>query len=440
MMSKPAVALYLGESYASIGLFNTSEKNNSAPVFEKSVFLPQGSLKTLLHQVRAQLQEHGCGPDTAVPVYVVTKYFDRLKQFRLGGSISQVILKGFENSYTLADSRSLSLAASQLIIALSPGEIRSEILQSELARVRKINPDLNKAVISLPEDKVSSSDLELIYNFFSEAGLKIFTCPAAGNQSFLRKTLLNAGSEGTKEEIVTDIREIIGAGAQVRFFCRDGFETEFENCELFSSAGNFLSHSVKNRGYACGAYFDIETIRFVSLHLVDSWKSPWGEIPGRSYMQSDLAAHPFTEVKLNHLSVLDIEPTTALQLEPGPVIAGRAIKPLVIDLFYHELPANGLAMNLFPQLPQDNLRAKLGNLFSVLEKGQKNPVLAVSAAELRKNFLEALNNEVGFHAGAEMPLLFGPLADVFADAASPGLSRDKFSWPAEIMTMAEVLR
>lgn len=436
-MSKPAIALYLGESYATIGLFDISKKKQAAPLFEKSIFLPQVSLKNLLNQTKAKLIEHFTESQEDIQVYIVTKYFDRLRQFRLGGSISQVILKGFENSYTLSDSKSLSLAAAQLIISLEPSDINEDYLTQELARIKKVNPDLNKVVISIPEENITSSQMELIHNFFTAAGLKIFNCTSALNQSCLRKTLLNAGSEGTKEEIVSDFKEAFGENTQVKFFCKDRFQSQFENCELFTSANNFLAYYLSSNKFRSGAYFDIESLKFINTQKINQWNSPWGAMPIEHYNYNDLSVHPFSEVKLNHLAILQIE-SSQQQLEPGPVIAGRAIKPLVIDLFCNELLNNELAKNLFTQLSQENLKQKISNLFSVLEKGQKNLSLATPIAEVKKNILDTLRNEVLFHSNNEKTLVFGPLADVFISDDVPNKTRD-FSWPNEIMKAAKDL-
>ncbi len=434
-MSNPAIALYLGESYATIGLFDTSN-HESAPLYEKAIFLPQVSLKNLLNQTKIKFEELFPANEIPVRVYVVTKYFDRLKQFRLGGSISQIIIKGFENSYTLTDSKSLSLAAAQLIISLEETELNETHLSQELERIRKINPDLNKVVISIPEESVTAAQMEFLLDFFSKAGLKIFHCTSAHIQSQLRKTLLNAGSEGTKEEIVTDLKETFGENTQVGFYCNNGFQKQFENCELFTSANNFLAHYIKSRNFTQGAFFDIETLKFISTETVSEWQSPWGRIPIEHYKFSDLAIHPFSEIKLNHLSLLQIE-NNPQQLEPGPVVAGRAIKPLVIDLFYSELLENDLAKNLFTQLPLDTLRTKISNMFSVLEKGQKNPALFVSVAEVKQNALEALQNEVATHSNSQNTLIFGPLADVFMQEKKNPKPYEIFSWTREIMNVAK---
>lgn len=424
-MSKPAIALYLGETYATIGIFDGSSK----ALYEKSVFLPQVSLKNLLNQAKVQLNTHFPEFTEEFPVYIVTKYFDRLKQFRLGGSISQVLLKGFENSYTFNDSKSLSLAAAQLIIPLEAGQCEPTQLAIELERIKKINPDLNKVVIALPEDKFTNSQLEIINQYFTSAGLKIFICTQPYNQNELRKTLLNAGSEGTKEEICSDVSEILGQNSSVHFFCHDGFKKEFPNCELFNSANNFFAHYLKVKKLQPCAYFDIESFRYLQSNKSSLWPSPWGPIPVSYYHQSDLSIHPFAEIKLNQLSMLQIE-NAVTQLEPGPVVSGRAIKPLVLDLFFDELRENPLAQSLFSQIGQDTLKTKVTNLFSVMEKGQKNMALFTSMADLKAAVVRNIGNEIQ-HCNSERAVgVIGPLASLFGKPAV------EFSWPSAIIAVA----
>lgn len=433
MMSKLAVALYLGESYATIGLFDTSQK---APVslFEKSIFLPQVSLKALLAQVKQHLKTVTTEENPELPVFIVTKYFDRLKLFRLGGSIAQVIPKEFENSYTLTDTKALSLAATQLIISVDPKSITDSSLSEELARVKKINPDLSKVVIALPENKFSAEKVKLVSDFFQNAGLKIFSCTEPENQSLLRKTLLNAGSEGTKEEIVDEVVTALSSEAKVSFFCNKEFQTQFENCELFESSSDFLSYYVNQQKHRFGAYFDIESLRFINPYQNDIWNSPWGSIQTKHREHVELGVHPFTELKLNHLSIMDTQPHS-IQFEPGPVVAGRAIKPLMLDLFFTDLQKNTLSQSLFLQISQDNLKAKIQNLLSVLEKGQKNHTLSLKLNELKQNILEKISHEILFLSESEKPLLFGPLVDVFAGDTAGTRLKD-FSWPSEIIKAA----
>lgn len=434
-MANPAIALYLGETYATIGLFDGETPAKAKPLFEKSVFLPQVSLKNLLTQVKAQYDQNFSEHTSEIPVFIVTKYFDRLRQFRLGGSISQVIMAGFENSYTLKDSKALSLAAAQLIIPLQSGKVETTHLEKELERIKKINPDLNKAVVALPEDHFSSAQIETVVKYFTEAGLKIFLCSQPYNQKELRKTLLNAGSEGTKEEIVKDFAETFGENCSVRFFCYDGFKKQFENAELFNSANNFFAHYLKQKKLENCAYFDIETFKFLRTSQNHNWQSPWGDIPITHYEQSDLEIHPFAEVKLDQLSMLHFE-NSVIQLEPGPMLAGRAIKPLVLDLFHEDLKKTSLCTSLFAQLGQETLKSKISNLFSVLEKGQKNANLSLSITGLKKVISQSLNNEIRLYSSKNENKLIGPISALFEDEKNKCLG--DFSWPKEILALAHL--
>ena len=79
MISKPTIALYLGETYATLGIFDSSDQKKASLLFEKSVFLPQTSLKNLLNQAKVKFEEHFKDTTESAEVYIVTKYFDRLK-------------------------------------------------------------------------------------------------------------------------------------------------------------------------------------------------------------------------------------------------------------------------------------------------------------------------------------------------------------------------
>ena len=433
-MGHSAIALYLGETYATAGLF--TDVNSSSPnlIFEKSVFLPQVSLKNLIVQIKANLPADSYDQINKIPVYIVTKYFDRLKQFRLGGSIAQVIPHGFENSYGLKDSKALSLAAAQLIISVDPKKLNEEFLKAELDRVKKINPDLNKVVISLPETSFDSNQINLTVNFFEGAGLKVFVCKYPHDQRQIRKTLLNAGSEGTKEEICAEISETLDQACDIKFYGAQGFVQNIENAELFNSFNNFFAAYLnRHRLDSCG-YFDIETFKFIRKHQLEAWTSPWGEIPIRHFSQSDLSVHPFSEIKLDELSLLNFE-SAPTQLEPGPMVAGRAIKPLVLDLFLDELKENQLCKNIFSTLSQDGLQTKIKNLFSVLEKGQKNSRLSCNVDQFKSVIIETLNDEIRLKSSQIQNQLVGPLADLFDDGVNK--NRSEFSWPKEIISAAK---
>ena len=82
-LTDAVLALYLGEIYAEVEV-RTIGKLKSKVMFKKSFFLPQSSLKTTLNQVQKNLTELNLKITDA---YVVCRYLERLKTFRLGGSV-----------------------------------------------------------------------------------------------------------------------------------------------------------------------------------------------------------------------------------------------------------------------------------------------------------------------------------------------------------------
>lgn len=422
--TSPVIALYLGESYASLGVFDSTKKE----IFEKSVFLPQVSLKNLLTQTKQQLSELGY-PDTIPQFYIVTKYLDRLKNFRLGGSVAQVVSTGFENSYSLVNTNSLSLAAASLVISLSPTDISEEHLQTELTRIKKINQDANKIVIQLSEKIFSPTQRELVHNFFTKAEFNVFTCAQPEDLAEVRKVLLNAGTEGTKEEIYSEIKETFGDSTEISFWCDNQFKKQFENHELFGSSNSFLAQWAKFEKSETVAYFDHEGFRLIQTQENSHWQSPWGSIPTSHYQTRELYPHPFSEVRLDHLSMICIsqKPT---QHEPGPVCAGRGIKPLVLDLFFEEIGGNPEIKNLFAQFNTDTQKQKLENHLAIIEKGQQENLFKTSRAEIKKQIVDGINYELNLINKSKNLKIVGSLAPIF------GLKPARFKWPQEILKKA----
>ncbi|MBC7467629.1 MAG: hypothetical protein H7256_16680 [Bdellovibrio sp.] len=426
-----AIALYLGESYASLGVFNLSEKKSPQLSFEKSVFLPQISFKNLLNQTKVAL------PEAQIKkVFIVTRYLDRLKSFRLGGSVAQVVLEGFENSYAATNTKALSLAASTLVISVTEEKIDEEFLTAELARIKKINPDANKIVLQLPEDKISAKKRELVHAFFTKAEFKIFVCSQPSDLGQVRRSLLNAGSEGTKEEILSEIKEAFGEDTEILFWTGTEFTTKFENYELFASASDFLASCISDEKAQFGAYLDHESFRMITTVPKRPWASPWGLIPLEHKDLAELPPHPFSEIKLDHLSMLSIA-KKPMQYEPGPVMAGRGMKPLVIDAFQEDLADNNYMQSLFPNMNSELQKKKIQNHFSVLEKGQATNLLSTTKKEMKSYIQAGLLTEIKQMSKNKPVVLMGPLQHLIPDDKNVVANRTKnFFWPTEIMKKA----
>lgn len=381
------LALYLGETYLELEIKSTVPKAKAKSIFKKNYFLPQSSLKTTLAQVQKQVIELGVN---ITDVYIVCRYFERLKTFRLGGSVVQVVHRGFENSYTLENTSRVSLAASSLVISVDK-KITTEFLTTELARIKKINPDANKVAIELDPNLISADEIQIAKDFFTELSFKIFNCENPQDLLQVRKTLLNAGSEGTKEEIVSELKENF-KDVNIYFWVKNKFckteSTEFENFDLYFSSQDFLTYLLKLSKKLNLIHFDLESWFILNSETKNIWDSPWGLI-SRTYNQtSSVALHPLTEILIDETSRLQFSKSPASS-EPGPMIAGRGVKSLLIDLYWQQINQDDYFKTLFPQLSQPLLQTKIESQFKVLEKGQRS-----ESKELSKDDLIAFVNEL----------------------------------------------
>ena len=361
--SESAIALYLGESYATLQVFEPGKRRSKTPLFEKSVYLPQTSLKNLLLQTKT-----ACGDLVPKSIYIVTRYMDRLKNFRLGGSVVQVVAAGFENSYSLANTQLQSLAAPALILAVN-SETTEESLTLELARLKKINSEINKVVFQIPENLFTAQQSELIKTFFVKENFKIFTMQNPYDLESVRRTLLNAGSEGTKEEILSDIKEVLGEDVDIQFWVNGQFSKTFESIDLYFSSHCFLRHYLKSKNRTQAFYFDLENWNSVTTNLDSQWKSPWGSISYSHPKIEEFNLSPYFELTVDSNGQL-ITSKNAPQFEPGPIVAGRSVKTLILDAFSDELKTNKLANGMFPLIATDPIQQKVNTQFQILLKAQ----------------------------------------------------------------------
>ena len=375
-MTQSAIALYLGESYATLGVFDLLGSKKTKPIFEKAVYLPQTSLKNLLTQAAS------ANPENKIEsIFIVTRYLDRLKTFRLGGSVIQVVPIGFENSYSISNTEKQSLAAPALILAVA-ADVTKEALSTELARLKKVNSEINKVVFQLPETLFNSEQIETIKSFFIENNFKLFTVPNPFDFESVRTTLLNAGSEGTKDEFLADIRDAIGPDVKVYFWINNSFSSTFENIDLYFSSQTFLKNYLIKENIAQAFYFDVENWNQVTTLNEQKWQSPWGTIDYSHPQNQEFDMSPYCELTTNSAGQFIVS-QTAPQFEPGPIVAGRSVKALILDAFSDELRHHKLIAGIFPQINSDSIQQKVTTQFQILQKAQSMDQTRLSKADIK---------------------------------------------------------
>ncbi len=427
-MTESAIALYLGESYATLKVFDPLNSKDTSTSFEKAVYLPQTSLKSLLNQTKVV-----CADKNITTIYIVTRYMDRLKNFRLGGSVVQVVSKGFENSYSLQNTSLQSLAAPALILPVTD-QTDEAALTTELARLKKINSEINKVVIQLPENLFSNSQIGLINDFFKKENFKIFSCTTPYDLEAVRKVLLNAGSEGTKEELMTDIKDALGEAVAINFWVQGKFSTTFESIDLYFSSHCFLRNYLQRKNIKQAFYFDMENWNSISTELNEKWNSPWGGINYSHPRLEEFSLSPYCELTVNSVGQL-IASKSPPQFEPGPIVAGRSVKALILDAYADELKANKTINSLFPLLATEAIQKKVNTQFQILHKAQTLDEIRLSREQIKQWLNVSVVSWMAHKNNGHLPELIGDFASFFGNSLfdSSHTKPNDFSWTTQII-------
>lgn len=435
----PSIALYLGESYATLGVFDNSlsaPAKTSAFVFEKSVYLPQTSLKNLLAQTVA------ANPELKIEsIFIVTRYLDRLQTFRLGGSVIQAVPAGFENSYSVAQTQMQSLAAPALILTI-PADLTADALElqlaSELARLKKLNSEINKVVLQLPASLFTLEQIETVKKFFVINSFKVFNVPDPFDSESVRRTLLNAGSEGTKDEILADIRSALGSDVKINFWVNNCFSEVFENIDLYFSSHNFLHSYLLRENLTQGFYFDVENWSAFTVATHEKWHSPWGTIQYTKPNTEKFSMSPFCELTINVAGQVVVASATP-QFEPGPIVAGRSVKTLILDVFSEELRDNKLISNLFPQLMSDTIQQKVNTQFQILQKAQSLDLTRMSKTDIKEWLRFSVTAWILKQCSSGSARILGDFGSFFFQDLKKhvAFSYSNYNWPQEIMLQAK---
>ncbi len=427
-MSNTVLAIYLGETYVEIEARevspNETPNKKQSTLFHKSFFLPQSSFKNSLNQFVKSLAHTEVVIDQ---VFVVTRYLDRLKPFRLGGSVVQVTEKLQENNYTFESSKNLSLAAASLIVTINESTT-AEDLNTELLKIKKINPDANKVVFNVGAHL--KNQLESTRHFFKENGFTEFVNESVDSMKNLRKTLINAGTEGTKEEIIKDLVDGLALQKlqrdQIYFWVGQQFTTNYENVDLFFSADDFLTNIRQKNKKKTLIHTDIERLVLFNEETSSVWKSPWGSVDHSQSINHSIGIQPCSEIVIDQCGLLQFSQQN-MATEPSPMIAGRSVKSLVIDVFAKNLAEHSLMTEMFQNLTSPQLIQKIDSQFKALEKGQNQNYETFSLEKIKSFIIQQIFIDLDSYDIREANCIWtGHLNTLF------NTQHKKFSWTSEI--------
>lgn len=411
------LAIYLGETYSEIEVRTLKGRS----LLKRSFYWPQISFKSALTQIKNALDTDSI---TINSIYIVCRYFEKLKHFRLGGSVVQITHKGFENSYFIENTTKYSLAASSLIYNYEDHclpewknneHCTTECLTALLDKIKKTNAEANKVVISLNQKCVPEKHTHTIVQFFKENDFKVFIADDFPDLASLRKQLIFAGTEGTQNEIFTEIKDTFPEST-IAVWINDSFKPDYTNLDLYFSWTDFLGHYLQNKKIKSLVHFDIETFFCMSTKTETCWQSPWGTVVRNHFKTQPIGFHPLTEIYIDNSSLLELSKTPAAT-EPGPMIAGRGTKTLLLDAFYENIfsSTSKSVSDLFPNLNTTLVKNKISAQFKAMENVQSEHAEPIKLDHIKKIVTEVIEMDlIKNDVQLKESLFTGHLSTVFA--------------------------
>lgn len=349
MTKQVDVGLFFGESFYEVIFL---ERPSDTILLSGSFFNLKDPFKSKLPKLIQNL-----GEIKIESVFVSYRYLERIFKYKLGGSVAQIVTKGFENWLNLHQhnkSESLfslkappDLSSLDMIFPIdekinSAGVIEKPLSASSLA---SLISDLKKKeakriCLNLINAHKNPTHRDQIKHALEDNQFEIFdTADCDGNNDICswRTNLIEASLAGTFNEMKSEIM--------------DAFQSYSPNSIVFLPN---TSSMTKSRNILSGlfaiedSFFELAKTKF---HLPDqydvvhlglenfsiwrneptNWNSPWGPTSIRAKKRIDLKVQPTNSFHLNSFDDVEIS-NVEESFEPGPMCLGRGKTPCVYDV------------------------------------------------------------------------------------------------------------
>ncbi len=342
----------LGPSFADCCLIDTVRPVQ--PLAYRRAYTPSESIAGGIHRFLADHPQYK--PEKAI---IASSLLEKILGTKLGGTVAQVVTRGFENwaflrqnlqnkYFELQPQRTEALTSQDLIFGVTErvnhlGEVEKSVDVSELDFIiSKLKlMQVERVCVNLLFSGKNSVHQKKIRQYFQNAGFEVFstdTQNAADEILTWRKNLLNASLSGSFKEIRAEI--IAGcegflSADQIEFLDGDSHQFVEDNSRIASSLfgpARALSDFYKDSPQVL--VLGLERWFILKPHLKNSqWMSPWGPLSGDVPDIQDLKVQPTSALFVDESEQLNFS-ADVLGFEPGPMALGRALKPTVFDLLH----------------------------------------------------------------------------------------------------------
>lgn len=355
MTKQVDVGLFFGESFYEV-IF--TERPSNVVLFSNAFFNLKDPFKTKFPKLFQAISAESQSEIKINSVYVGYRYLERIFKFKLGGSVAQVVTKGFEHWLsahqfnkveTLFSLKSApDLSSTEMIFSVDEKinplggvekELTTESISSLIAELKK--KEAKRICLNLVNSHKNPSHNQMIKAALIENQFEVFDAldfGATSDSLSWRTSLIESSLAGTFNELKSEITEALQVfvpAENVHFLISNSSTKNSRNIlsGLFALEESFF-HFAKTK-YKLPDHYDVIHLGLenfsVWINSDDTWQSPWGPTSLKVKKRIDLKVQPTNSFHLNSFEDVEIS-FNEESFEPGPMCLGRGKIPCVYDI------------------------------------------------------------------------------------------------------------
>ncbi len=440
-MTPTSATLHIGLSFATVDFFV-----NQTLTAQRRFYLPQESFSSSLKKFWDEV-------GYPQQIQVSSRYLEKILDAKLGGTVAQIVTKGFEtwchlkqpispNHFSFQSSRQEPLASQELIFGISErvdsqGKILEPVALSELefinAKLKLMN--VKRVCVNLLFSNINPENQNQVSHFFKENGFEVFAIDRQANlkdeAAAWRTNLMSSCLAGAFAEHLEEIQKSF-AENPVQLSVLDehgkGFEEDKNKIagSLFSWV-RLLKQKHSNQKFDGILFLGLENWSLIQPNSESSnWKSAWGPLEIQTPTFTKLSRQPTQELSINPHGTLEFS-NTELGFEPGPMSFGRAHKITLFDVLQSQLQFS------LPQIQASGCQRFQDNLGALMKHQKQSPTQSLKKMidSLCDSALNDLALEMHFLPNSPKKILvtgfFAPLLSERLKKIYPG-EFNKDSW------------
>lgn len=427
MTKQVDVGLFIGESFYEVIL---TERPSDSILFSGSFFSLKDPFKTKLPKIFQSFEDIN-----VENIYVSYRYLERIFKFKLGGSVAQIVTKGYEGwlglhqhnkketLFTLKappDLSSLDMvfpveekiaSDGQVQLPLSSEELNNILTDLKKKEAKRVCLNMvNSHRNSIHSDKIKAALMENQFEVFDAADVSCETDVSAWRTSLIEASLAGTFNE-MKSEISESLQTVVTAD-KIKYVTNTSSNTEHRNIlpGLFALEDSFFEHAKTK--FRLPDKFDVIHLGLenfsIWLNEDEFWLSPWGPTSIKAKKRIDLKVQPTNSFVLNAFDEVEISHNEE-SFEPGPMCLGRGKIPCVYDILNSE--------NVSVELQK-----KIKDSFWALARSSNNRHTVEKAFdEFRDVIWNRILTEASFLVANETVVIYGDIPKNFETRAKDSL-------------------